>query len=211
MRYKKIRGLKRKVANIPKWIEGYLEFHNEHLNEYNYNKAKVYVDPWDNLNFTNSQIPEPKGKAKRDILKGLEKIYDSWKIELEKLNKPYYLKIWVYEPRVSKSQVVCAIEDRIEHYENLFIKADFKQNNSSFTNVLDADFKWQSKIDEEEFLESDLLWPIDQYENIEDSYSDRRLLTKLKNGDYRKEVINTNGDNDIIYFQPKGKIWVGEK
>jgi hypothetical protein len=60
-------------------------------------------------------------------------------------------------------------------------------------------------------LESDLLWPIDQYENIEDSYSDRRLLTKLKNGDYRKEVINTNGDNDIIYFQPKGKIWVGEK
>lgn len=155
LRYKKIRGLKRKVAHIPKWIEGYLEFHQEHLNNYKYNKAKIYVDPWDNLNFTNSQIQEPKGKAKREILKGLEKIYDAWKIELEKLNKPYYLKIWIYEPRVSKSQVVCRIEDRIEdrieHYENLFIKADFKPNKSSFTNELIADFKWQSKIDEEEF------------------------------------------------------------
>ncbi|WAC01796.1 hypothetical protein N7U66_18205 [Lacinutrix neustonica] len=96
MRYKKIRGLKRKVANIPKWIEGYLEFHHEHLIEYKYNKAKVYVDPWDNLNFTNSHIREPKGKAKREILKGLEKIYDSWKIELEKLNKPYYYYIFSY-------------------------------------------------------------------------------------------------------------------
>ena len=64
MRYKKIRGLKRKVANIPQWIAGYLEFHNEHLNEYIYNKATVYVDSWDNLNFTNSQIPDPKVKAK---------------------------------------------------------------------------------------------------------------------------------------------------
>ena len=71
----------------------------EHLNEHKYEYAKVYVDPWDNLTLTNSQIPEPKGKAKKDILNGLEKIYDSWKNELEKINKPYYLKIWLYEPK----------------------------------------------------------------------------------------------------------------
>ena len=212
MRYKKIRGLKRKVANIQNCINGYLELHTDHLTEHKYKYAKVYVDPWDNLTLTDSQIPEPKGKAKKEILKGLEKIYDSWKTELEKLNKPYYLKIWLYEPRISKSQVVCAIDEKIEYYENIFEKADFKQNSSSFTNQLDSDFNWQPKVDEEPCWESDLLWPIDQYESIEDSYSDRILLTKLKKGNYKnKEIGSPNGNKDTIYFIPKGKIWVGEK
>jgi hypothetical protein len=151
VRYKKIRGLKRKVVNIPKWIEGYLELNIKHLKEYKYNYAKVYVDPWDNLSLTNSEIPEPKGQAKKEIINGLGKIYERWKDELDKLNKPYYLKIWIYEPRLSKSQVVCTIDERIEHYENLFKEADFKQNTSSFINGLSSNFKWQPKIDDEPY------------------------------------------------------------
>ena len=212
MRYKKIRGLKRKVAKIPNWINGYSELNIGHLTEYKYEYAKVYVEPWGNLTLTNSQIPEPKGKAKKEILNGLEKIYDSWKTELEKLNKPYYLKIWLYEPRISKSQVVCAIDDKIEYYENIFEKSDFKQNNSSFTNQLSSDFKWQPKTDEEPFWESELLWTIDQYARIEDSYSDRKLLKKLNQGNYKtQEIDSSNGYKDTIYFLPKGKIWVGDK
>jgi len=210
VRYKKIRGLKRKVANIQNWISSYLELNINHLTEHKYEYAKVYVDPWDNLTLTDSQIPEPKGKAKKEILNGLEKIYDSWKTELEKLNKPYYLKIWLYEPRISKSQVVCAIDEKIEYYENIFEKADFKPNDSSFTNQLSSGFKWQPNIDEEPYWESDLLWPIDQYERIEDCYSDRRLLNKLKKGNFKnKEIDSPNGNKDTIYFLPKGKIWVG--
>jgi len=212
VKYKKIRGLKRKVANIQKWINEYLELNIEHLTEYKYEYAKVYVEPWENQTMTDSQIPEPKGKAKKEIINGLEKIYDSWRIELEKLNKPYYLKIWLYEPRLSKSQVVCAIEEKIEYYENIFEKADFKQNSSSFTAQFKSDFNWQSRVDEEIYEESELLWPIDQYERIEDCYSDRRLLRKLKNGRYRnQEIVDPNGNNDTAYFLPKGKIWIGQK
>jgi len=212
VRYKKIRGLKRKIAKIQNWIEEYLELNIEQLSEHKYHYSKVYVQPWDNLTLTNSEIPEPKGKAKKEIINGLEKIYDSWKKELEKLNKPYYLKIWLYEPRISKSQVVCGIDEKIEYYENIFEKTDFKQNSSSFTNQLSSEFKWQPKIDEEPYWESDLLWPIDQYERIEDCYADRKLLTKLKKGNYRNQIIDSpNGEKDTIYFLPKGKIWVGEK
>ena len=212
VRYKKIRGLKRKVTNIQNWINEYLELNVEHLNEYKYEYTKVYVDPWDNLTLTDSQIPEPKGKAKKDILNGLEKIYDSWKTELDKLNKPYYLKIWLYEPRISKSQVVCAIDDKIEYYENIFEQADFKQNDSSSTKQLSSEFKWQPNIDEVPYWESELLWPIDQYERIEDSYSDRRPLNKLKKGNFKnKEIDSPDGNKDKVYFLPKGKIWVGEK
>ncbi|WP_405223763.1 hypothetical protein [Dokdonia sp. Asnod1-B02] len=131
---------------------------------------------------------------------------------MDKLNKPYYLKIWLYEPRISKSQVVCAIDEKIEYYENIFEKADFKPNDSPFTNQLSVEFKWQPNIDEEPYWKSDLLWPIDQYERIEDCYSDRRLLKKLKKGNFKnKEIDSPNGDKDTIYFLPKGKIWVGKK
>ena len=212
MKYKKIRGLKKKVAKIQNWVEEYLKLDIEQLSEYKYHYSKVYVKPWDNISLTNSQIPEPKGKAKNEILNGLEKIYDSWKVKLEKSEKPYYLKIWIYEPRISKSQVVCAIGDRIEYYENLFEKVDYKQNNSSLTNSLSSEFKWKSKIDEVQYWKSELLWPSEQYENIEECYSDRKLLKKLENGNYRKELIdNPNEEKDIIYFLKKGKIWVGEK
>ena len=212
MKYKKIRGLKKKVAKIQNWVEEYLKLDIEQLSEYKYHYSKVYVQPWDNISLNNSQIPEPKGKTKKEILNGLEKIYDSWKVELEKSEKPYYLKIWIYEPRISKSQVVCAIGDRIEYYENLFEKVDYKKNNSSFTNSLSSEFKWKSKIDEVQYWKSELLWPSEQYENIEECYSDRKLLKKLENGNYRKELIdNPNEEKDIIYFLKKGKIWVGEK
>ena len=212
MKYKKIRGLKRKITNIQNWINRYLELNIEHLTEYKYEYTKVYVDPWNSLTLTDSQIPEPKGKAKKEILNGLEKIYDSWKTELDKLNKPYYLKIWLYEPRISKSQVVCAIDKKVEYYENIFEKAEFKQNSSSFTNQLSSDFKWLPRVDEEPYLESELLWSNNQYKRIKDSYLNRKLLRKFKKGNYRsQEVDSQSGNKDKIYFLPKGKIWVGEK
>ncbi len=212
VKYKKIRGLKRKVAKIQNWIEEYLELDIEQLSKHKYRYSKVYVQPWDNLTLTKSEIPEPKGKAKKEIINGLEKIYDSWKKELDKINQPYYLKIWLNEPRLSKSQVVCALGERIEHYENLFTEADFKQNDSSFTKQMSSDFKWEPKLDECHYWKNDLLWPIDQYDKIENAYSDRRLLKKLENADIKKEKTTySDGTEDTIFFVPVGKIWIGEK
>ena len=48
---------------------------------------------------------------------------------------------------------------RLSITKNLFEKADFKPNDSSFTNQLSSEFKWQPNIDEEPYWESDLLWP----------------------------------------------------
>jgi hypothetical protein len=212
VKYKKIRGLKRKVSKIQNWIEEYLELDIEQLSEHKYHYSKVYIQPWDNLTLTNSEIPEPKGKAKKEIISGLEKIYDSWKKELDKLNEPYYLKIWLNEPRLSKSQVVCALGERIEHYESQFTKADFKQKDSSFTKQLSADFKWEPKLDEFHYWRNDLLWPIDQYDKIENAYADRRLLKKLEKSNIKKEKTTySDGTEDIVFFVPVGKVWIGEK
>ncbi|MCH7414180.1 hypothetical protein MM213_11825 [Belliella sp. R4-6] len=73
MRYIKIRGYKKKISKIQGWINENLELDTEFLNERKYMYTKVYVDPWDSLTLTKSHIPEPKGKAKMEIIKGLEK------------------------------------------------------------------------------------------------------------------------------------------
>ncbi|MEQ3662802.1 MAG: hypothetical protein ABNG96_08940 [Flavobacterium sp.] len=122
MRKIKIRGHKKRQKKIQTWIENESNLNLKLLKKYKYCYSDIYIHPWCDISIINSEFPEPKSKTRNDLILGLEKIYNSWKIELEKLNKPYYLKIWLYEPRISKSKVVCAIDNKIEYYSNLFFK-----------------------------------------------------------------------------------------
>ncbi len=205
--YRKIRGHKRRWNKINKWIVEESVLDVEYLKQNLYWYSDIAIHPWCDISLTRSQFPEPKRQTKKHILQGLENIYDNWKIELEKLNQPYYLKVWIYEPRFSKSQVVCAIDERIEHYKNVFNQSNFKSEKSDLLNILNPGFKWQSFFDEQPYWKSELLWPMNQYERIEDAYADRKLLKKLEKGNYRNEKT----DDDIVFFIPKGKIWVGAK
>ncbi len=211
MRYKKIRGQRRKVIKIQNWVKGYSMLDVEWLLRSEYGYVKVTVQPWRNLTLTNSQIPEPKGEAKKKIIKGLGEIYSACKTELDNLGKPYYLKIWLYEPRLSMSQVVYALDEKAEYYRGMFEEGSFKEKEDSFTNGLSPSFSWESMIDEDVYLESRLLWEIDQGWDYEGGASPRKLLNKLKKGSYRSQKVDGEGGNkDTVYFLPKGKVWVGE-
>lgn len=126
VRQKKIRGHKRRHKQIDNWrldnlsldLTGYL------LNERDRYYAKIRVHPWSGLSLTNSITPQPTGKTKQKILNGLLDIYENWKAQLDQLGRPYYLKVWLFEPYFSNSQVVCAIGDSIDLYENIFYKPD---------------------------------------------------------------------------------------
>jgi hypothetical protein len=134
MKTKKIRGHKRIWKDIEKWKNANLKLDLEHLKQNERDYAKIGVYPFSAISLTNSQIPEPKTKTKKRILNGLLDIYDSWKNQLDQLNEPYYLKIWLFEPRFSKSQVVCAIGNSIDFYKNTFI---FPENTRKFKNDFD--------------------------------------------------------------------------
>lgn len=168
MKFKKIRGFNRKFTAVKLWSEEALFLDTERVLRDHYEYTKVYVSPWNRFSLTNSQFPEPKCFLKNEILKVLELIYDHWKIELEKLNQPYYLKIWLYEPRVSKSQVVCAIGEKIAYYEHLFQDGNFIENHSSFTNSFPSEFKWEAKLDQELYWQNDFffLWKITPSQKI---------------------------------------------
>ncbi len=110
MKTKKIRGHKRRWHDIDQWVEYHKNLSLDYLKEYQRDYAKIRAHPWSGISLTNSQTPEPKGLTKTKILNGLIEIYNSWKIELDELDEKYYLKIWLFEPRFSSSQVVCAGE-----------------------------------------------------------------------------------------------------
>ena len=78
-------------------------------------------------------------------------------------------------------------------------------------NELDS-FKWQHKLDEEYYNNSDLGEPKD-YLILKDYEYSKKWFNNLMNKPHRIEK-NKNDDDDIItefYVFKKGNIWVGEK
>ena len=67
-------------------------------------------------------LTPPKNKTRKKIIEGIFEIYNSWKNQLDSLNKPYYLKICFFPEDVSKCQVVCAIDEFIDFYDVTFYK-----------------------------------------------------------------------------------------
>ncbi|RZK09173.1 MAG: hypothetical protein EOO43_21255 [Flavobacterium sp.] len=103
MKIQKIRGQKRRSKNIQDWIDANLIYNKSYFFKNNRDYCEVLVHPWCDISIINSAIPEPRRKNRRKIIAGLLDIYESWKAELDTLTKDYYLKIWLFEPYISKS------------------------------------------------------------------------------------------------------------
>ena len=210
-RIKKIRGHKKIQKRILNWIE---ENRTINISDFLANKycyTTVSFDPYFNISIKNSNIAEPKTKTRKRIILGLQEIYNNWKTELDKLNQPYFLKIYLFEPRISKSQIICAIgKEKIEYYENFFRSADYK-NDSNFQKILSADFKWETHSDDDIYSEQELLTPESYYHIAEDYNYCKKLLKKLQKKNYSKIKTENEYGEDYLYYVPKGKVLIGGK
>ena len=214
MRQQKIRGHKKRHLQIEEWRLKNLDLRLDLVEEYNGDHIDIVVHPWCDISITNSIIPEPKGKTKQLMLNGLIDIYHSWKEQLDKLGQPYYLKIWLFEPRFSKSQVVCAIGERIEFYKNNFFEPENKRsfelkNYGKLKNRLEK-FNWDYRLDEDhydncEVGDPELYFSEQDYEETKIWF--RKLLTKPHRTIKFKEPI---GDALESYSFRRGDLWIGE-
>lgn len=217
MKYKKIRGHKRRHKQIEKWrikntsldVADYLR----HTWDTHYVKIRLY--PWNGFMHSkiNSAIPEPKRKTKQLFLNALLDIYTDWKNELEKLEQPYYLKIWLYESNFSKSEVVCGIGDKIDFYNNSFTEADdaksINLNNYGAAKSKMANLNWIQHLDEEHFENNFIGEPLEYIS--EPAYNDSklwfsRLLKKPHDVTVYEEPIN--GAYELYSFN-RGIVWIG--
>lgn len=120
IRYRKIRGINRRKRAIERWGEANKVLDVDLLTQEKRDYVKFLVAPWSRLSLINSIYPEPKGDCEYLLIRNMQNIYQSWKDSLEQLQTPYYLQIWLFETYISRSQVVCAIEDYKDFYQNTF-------------------------------------------------------------------------------------------
>jgi hypothetical protein len=162
MREKKIRGHKKIWKDIENWRLDNLDLNlaDYLLNERDRYYAKIRVSPWSGITLTNSEIPQPHRMTKHKILNGLLDIYDNWKKQLDQIGQPYYLKIWLFEPRFSQSQVVCAIGEGIDYYKSIFFEPEKGKNLNlvQYGQVKNRlqDFSWECRLDEDQYDENEV-------------------------------------------------------
>lgn len=215
MRKQKIRGHKRRHRHIEEWRLENLNLRFDLFEKYNGDHIDIVVHPWCDISIINSKIPEPKAKTKELMLSGLIDIYESWKKQLDKLGQPYYLKIWLYEPRFSKSQVVCGVGEKIDYYENVFFKPGerkkMKPNNYGQLKSKIESFNWDYHLDEDHYDNTEVGEP-EMYASKQDYEDTKKWFAKLLKKPHRtnkfKEPI---GNITESYSFTRGEIWLGEK
>ena len=124
--------------------------------------------------FQNSTI---QGRIRESIFKVLLKIYECWKIELEKLEKQYYLAIWINESELMRSQIVCGIDEKIEFYENKHFKEPYKDlelNINQFGKLKNdfIHFNWSSVTNFKRYDNVDYNFPKENYDDAKEYYKD---------------------------------------
>lgn len=215
MRIKKFRGYQRRWKNIDRSVQDQKFLDMDYLKKYQRDYAKIWVHPWSGFTLSNSQIPEPHGTTKNKILKGLIEIYDTWKKELDKLGENYYLRICLYEPRFSNSEVVCAIGESLDFYEETFFKPDYSRKfNAGNYGLLEDEvskFTWDFRLDEEHFADSEIYNPefyssLANYEEMKKVFEDQ-LKKPHRTTKYKKPI----NDATEYYSFKKGHVWLGKK
>ena len=215
MRQKKIRGHNRRHKQIDNWrLDNLsLDLTDYLLNQRDRYYAKIRVHPWSGLSLTNSVTPEPTGKTKQKMLNGLLDIYEDWKKQLDKLGQPYYLKVWLFEPRFSQSQVVCAIGNNVDFYENTFYKPDTNKtiqldNYGSLKTKL-SKFNWDYRLDEDHYDNSEVGEP-KIYGSRQDYEETKTWFDKLLKKPHRThKFIEPTGETTESYSFKRGALWLG--
>lgn len=210
MKYKKIRGKNRRIRHIQKWVERNSVLDMAKLQNYQAEYVEFWVSPWARLSFTNSQYPQPLGIYKTLFIQGLVDIYLAWKKQLDELEQPYYLKIWLFENDLKRSQVVCAINDKIDCYHNTFreasenISIDHCIHYKDVNEILDQ-LQWFNRIDMT-YYEEDFIGQLEDYSSLKYYQESKRWFEEyvLKK---HKFVSNTGGQN--FYVVESGQVWIG--
>lgn len=211
IKYRKIRGHNRIQKAIENWKNYNLELDIKYLEKVKRNYCKIWVPPFANISVTGSEIPSPKGKNRQLIIKGLLEIYTNWDQQLKTLGKPYYLAIWLFEPRIEKSQIVCAIDEMQGFYNQTFFKPEEErniplQNYGSSAKDLEK-FNWSYALDEDFFYQSDIELQEEEYLTSEDYYACQKWYKrKIKEG-ARQDSL----EQDTLYAIKKGTVWIGTK
>jgi hypothetical protein len=208
---KKIRGYKRRLREIERWRIDNLSLNMDYLRERQRDYVKFRIYPWTPVAMSLSRFPTPKGKVKRRIIESMLDIFERWQKQLEEIKEPYYLKIWLFEPDVYNSQVVCAIGDCLHFYDNTFYKPDsirgFRAENYGQISTRLLGYKWDFRFFESEIFESD--YARENFKTEEEFIAARKEFEKKIKKPHRITEVKFRGKSDKLYMINTGSVWIG--
>ncbi len=153
IKYKKIRGINRRIRAVHQWGKNNAHLDIDYLNEYHNEYVKFWVSPWSRISVTNSVYPEPTGIIKHLMIHYLLDIYHAWDKQLKQHYSDYYLKVWLFEEAVSRSQVVCAVKSKKDFYNQTFMpvscEQDIQQSQHYSADTADILNQYQWKLHQE--------------------------------------------------------------
>lgn len=141
------------------------------------------------------------------------KSIDAWKHQLDKLGEPYYLRIWLYEPRFVRSQVVCAIRESIDFYGITFHQPEEAKSPPPFSRLAEplAAFRWSHALDEDHIDNGDLLH-LREHGPHEAYIAEKRSLDGLRKKPHRRTTFDSPiGSATESYAFKRGSVWLGEE
>ena len=195
------------------WVENNKILDIDYLHSYEKDYVKFRVDPWGIFIINNIEFPQPKKMFKREFINGLVEIYTSWQDQLEKLNEPYHLKVWLFEKDLKKSQVVCAINSKIDFYTNTFEKNDTPKNLDKlfpFKNINPKlnDFHWEMALDNL-YVEDDIIQNKNEYSSEKDYLQAKKWFNNIVLKNYKR--IEVFEGNRSFYVLDNDVVWIGER
>lgn len=126
MSNKKIRGKKKLIKNLDRWVKKNIKLDFEYLEKEKRDYLKLNFSPFYNL----LQNRIPPLWYQRLLIKGLYSIYQSWYKKLSENNKIFYLKMWIMEKNIMNSQLVVAIDEKVDFYKNVFEETPIRKKSS---------------------------------------------------------------------------------
>ncbi|MGG1876394.1 hypothetical protein ABDI30_02200 [Paenibacillus cisolokensis] len=197
--HKKIRGMRKKARKLETWADYHKQLHVDSLLQYNKEYVKLWISPFYNLYQINPNLigrKNPPYKFRRQVFYQLIEIYVAWQEQLEQLNQPYYLKIWLGDPEFMDSQIVAAINDEIDYYNHIFMDhEEHKDFPLKIHHPLMDRFVWKRCVNGYVVWESDL--------------ETAQEVNEIQNKAFKTFETEVDGRIERSYFMKTGDMWVG--
>jgi len=210
---KKIRGNKKRIKQIENWRINNLEIDLDYFEKTNKDYVKFRIFPWNPVAMSLNNYPNPKGKIRKKIIESFFDIYESWNVQLKELGKPFYLKIWMFEPDIYNSQVVCAINEKIEYYENIFHKPEQQKKlaKSSLDKISNRinQYNWNYSIEEYPIFENEYLR--ENFASDKDYLEEQKWLKSELKKTFREINQVREGIAEKVFLIKGSDVWLGEK